>query len=135
KTTQANDIASLKRRVKKLERKNSSRTHKLKRLYKERRIDDIDADKDITMVNDQDDAEMFDVSALDGEEVFVTKQDENVVEETITITIEELTLAQALEALKSSKPKVKGVVIQEPSESTTTTTTIPKQHSLTRVKE
>nr|GEZ42607.1 hypothetical protein [Tanacetum cinerariifolium] len=34
KTTQANDIASLKRRVKKLERKNSSRTHKLKRLYK-----------------------------------------------------------------------------------------------------
>ncbi|GKB92073.1 hypothetical protein Tco_0964345 [Tanacetum coccineum] len=34
KTTQANLIASLKRRVKKLEKKRSSRTHKLKRLYK-----------------------------------------------------------------------------------------------------
>ncbi|GJX09157.1 hypothetical protein Tco_0199016 [Tanacetum coccineum] len=34
KTTQANEIASLKRRVKKLEKKRSSRTHKLKRLYK-----------------------------------------------------------------------------------------------------
>ncbi|GKA30020.1 hypothetical protein Tco_0716265 [Tanacetum coccineum] len=34
KTTQANQIASLKRRVKKLEKRISSRTHKLKRLYK-----------------------------------------------------------------------------------------------------
>ncbi|GJW09366.1 hypothetical protein Tco_1575193 [Tanacetum coccineum] len=33
KTTQANEIASLKRRVKKLKMKRSSRTHKLKRLY------------------------------------------------------------------------------------------------------
>nr|GEU91298.1 hypothetical protein [Tanacetum cinerariifolium] len=72
KTTQANEISSLKRRVKKLERRNKSRTHKLKRLYKvklsarlgssnneeslgedaskqERRIDDIDADEDITL--------------------------------------------------------------------------------------
>ncbi|GKA98677.1 hypothetical protein Tco_0826614, partial [Tanacetum coccineum] len=34
KTTQANEIASLKRRVKKLRKKTSSRTYKLKRLYK-----------------------------------------------------------------------------------------------------
>ncbi|GKB93475.1 hypothetical protein Tco_0979612 [Tanacetum coccineum] len=34
KTTQQNKIDSLKRRVKKLEKKRSSRTHKLKRLYK-----------------------------------------------------------------------------------------------------
>ncbi|GKC65284.1 hypothetical protein Tco_1097882 [Tanacetum coccineum] len=33
-TTQGNEIASLKRRVKKLEKKNRSRSHKLKRLYK-----------------------------------------------------------------------------------------------------
>ncbi|GKB82233.1 hypothetical protein Tco_0949128 [Tanacetum coccineum] len=33
-TTQDNEIASLKRRVKKLEKKNRSRTHRLKRLYK-----------------------------------------------------------------------------------------------------
>ncbi|GJZ73884.1 gag-pol polyprotein [Tanacetum coccineum] len=141
KTTQANEIASLKRRVKKLEKKRSSRTHKLKRLYKvglsarvessgdeeslgedaskQGRINAIDADEDITLVNVQDDAdnEMFDVDALNGEEVFVAGQNENVVEKvvdaaqvstaatTVTITTEEITLAQALEALKTSKPK------------------------------
>nr|GEW27578.1 ribonuclease H-like domain-containing protein [Tanacetum cinerariifolium] len=75
KTTQHNEIASLKMRAKKLEKKNRSRTHRLKRLYKVgltarvessrdeeslgedgskqgRRIDAIDADKDITLVND-----------------------------------------------------------------------------------
>ncbi|GKC65584.1 uncharacterized mitochondrial protein-like protein [Tanacetum coccineum] len=34
KTTQANEIASLKRKVKKLKKKNRSKTHRLKRLYK-----------------------------------------------------------------------------------------------------
>nr|GEX04924.1 hypothetical protein [Tanacetum cinerariifolium] len=48
-TTQSNEIDSLKKRVKKLEWRNKSRTHKLKRLYKERGIDDIDADEDITL--------------------------------------------------------------------------------------
>nr|GEU71040.1 hypothetical protein [Tanacetum cinerariifolium] len=83
KTTQANEIESFKIRVKKLERRNKSRTHKLKRLYKVgltarvksldnkeslgedaskqgRRIDDIDVDEDITLVNVHDE-EMFDV--------------------------------------------------------------------------
>ncbi|GJU97493.1 hypothetical protein Tco_1326764 [Tanacetum coccineum] len=109
-----------------------------------RRINAIDADEDITLVNVQDDAdeEMFDVDALNGEEVFVTGQNANVVEEvfdaaqvsiaptTVTITTEEITLAQALEALKTSKPKVKGIVFQEPGESTTTkSTTIYSQQS------
>ncbi|GJZ69320.1 retrovirus-related pol polyprotein from transposon TNT 1-94 [Tanacetum coccineum] len=40
---------------------------------------------------------------------------------TVTITTEEITLAQALEALKTSKPKVKGIVFQEPGKSTTIT--------------
>ncbi|GJU06375.1 hypothetical protein Tco_1122805 [Tanacetum coccineum] len=108
KTTQQNEIASLKRRVKKLEKKRSSRTHKLKRLYKVgltarvessgdeedlgedaskqgRWINAIDADEDITLVNVQDDAdnEMFDVNTLNGEEVFVAGQNENVVEEIV----------------------------------------------------
>ncbi|GKD12501.1 hypothetical protein Tco_1196908, partial [Tanacetum coccineum] len=58
---------------------------------------------------------------------------ENVVEEVVdaaqvstaativTITTEEITLSQAREALKTSKPKVKGIVFQEPSKSITTT--------------
>nr|GEU73844.1 hypothetical protein [Tanacetum cinerariifolium] len=97
KITQALEITSLKRRVKKLEKKQRLRTHKLKRLYnvgltawvdsskdeqsldqdaskQGRKITDIDADEDITLVNDQDDAEMFDVNDLHGEEVFVKKE-------------------------------------------------------------
>ncbi|GKD97833.1 hypothetical protein Tco_1381730, partial [Tanacetum coccineum] len=106
KLIQANEIASLKRRVKKLEKKRSSRTYKLKRLYKVglsarlesssdeedlgedaskqgRRINSIDADEDITLVNDDADKERFDVDALNGEEAFVAGQNENVVEEIV----------------------------------------------------
>nr|GEX05849.1 hypothetical protein [Tanacetum cinerariifolium] len=137
------DTTALKKKVKKFEKRNRSRTPKLKRLYKvrltsrvesygdeeslgedaskqERRIDVIDQDEDITVVNVQDDAEMFDVNDL-GDSTATT-----------TITTKEITLAQALEALKTSKPKVKGIVIQEqekPGKSTTTTTKIPKQPS------
>nr|GEU68975.1 replication protein A 70 kDa DNA-binding subunit B [Tanacetum cinerariifolium] len=158
KTTQKNEIDSLKRRVKKLEKRNRSRTHKLKRLYKvglsarvessrdeeslgedaskQGKIDDIDADEDITLVNDVDN-EMFDIDDLGGEEVFVAGQNEYVVKKvvnvaqvsTATITTKEITLAQALEAVKTSKPKVKGIVFQEPCKSTTTTTIVSSQQS------
>nr|GEW50600.1 hypothetical protein [Tanacetum cinerariifolium] len=99
KTTQAKEISSLKRRVKRLEKKRRSRTHGLKRLYKVglstrvessaeeqslgkedaskqgRNIADIDPDDEITLdetVEDQgrfDDQDMFDTSVLDDEEV------------------------------------------------------------------
>nr|GEU57136.1 hypothetical protein [Tanacetum cinerariifolium] len=100
KTSQHNDIGSLKRRVKKLE----------KRIGKD----------------------MFDVDDLCGEEVFVAEQKVvSTAATTTTITTEELTLAQVLEEIKTSKPKAKRVVIQEPSESTTT---IPKQQSQNKRK-
>nr|GEU99382.1 retrovirus-related Pol polyprotein from transposon TNT 1-94 [Tanacetum cinerariifolium] len=86
---------------------------------KQGRIEAIDVDEDITLVNDHFEADkyMFDVNVLGGEEVFAAAgQNENVV----NISTEELTLAQAHEALKTSKPKVKELVIQEPGESTTT---------------
>ncbi|GJT51859.1 ribonuclease H-like domain-containing protein [Tanacetum coccineum] len=166
-----NEIASLKRRVNKLEKKRSSRTHKLKRLYKfgltarvessrdeeslgedaskQGRINAIDADEEITLVNVQDDAdnEMFDVNVLGSEEVFVAGQNENVVEEVVdaaqvstaativTITTEEITLAQALEALKTLKPKVKGIVFQKPGKSTTTTTISSQQSQDKMIEE
>ncbi|GKB08579.1 hypothetical protein Tco_0836891 [Tanacetum coccineum] len=75
--------------------------------------------------NNDADKEMFDVDALNGEEVFIAGQNENVVEEIVdaaqvsttativTITTKEITLAQALEALKTSKPKGKGIMIEE----------------------
>ncbi|GKA65992.1 hypothetical protein Tco_0765800 [Tanacetum coccineum] len=86
-----------------------------------RRINAIDADEDITLVNVQDDVdnEMFDVDALNV----------SIAATTVTITSEEITLAQVLEALKTSKPKVKGIVFQEPGKSTTTTTIISSQQS------
>ncbi|GJW18923.1 hypothetical protein Tco_0026359 [Tanacetum coccineum] len=180
-TTQQIEIDSLKRRVKKLEKKRSSRTHKLKRLYKvglsarvessgdeeslgedaskQGRINAIDADDDITLVSVQDDAnkEMFDVDALNGEEVFVADKEVNnevnVVKEVAQVSATgnvvstvgtattvsaattatdddgEITLAQALIEMKSTKPKVKGIVFQEPSTTTTITTTISSQLS------
>ncbi|GJY81999.1 hypothetical protein Tco_0494750 [Tanacetum coccineum] len=146
-TTQHNEIASLKRRVKKLEKKNRSRTHKLKRLYKvgltirvesfdneeslggdaskQGKIDAIDADEETTMVSVQNvDEKMFDVNVLDGN-VVSTAGDATTVsaatKTTATITtVDDITLAQALMEIKSTKPKEKGVVIQELGESTTT---------------
>nr|GEY32430.1 hypothetical protein [Tanacetum cinerariifolium] len=154
KTTQALDITSLKMRVKKLEKKQRSRTHKLKRLYEvgltarvefsedeqslgkdtskqERKIDDIDQDDDITLFNDQDDAKMFDVNDLHGEDVFVKKEvadkEVNAAGEVnaasiattdgaaATITAEEITLAQALVEIKKKKPKAKRILLQEPN--------------------
>nr|GFB09994.1 hypothetical protein [Tanacetum cinerariifolium] len=110
KTSQHNEIASLKRRVKKFEKRNRSRTHKLRRLYKVGLT---------SRVESSDDEE-----SLGGEEVFAAAgKNDNVV----NITTEELTLAQALEALKTSKPKVKWLVIQESGESTTTITISSQQ--------
>ncbi|GJS92291.1 hypothetical protein Tco_0774927 [Tanacetum coccineum] len=134
KTTQAEEIVSLKRRVKKLEQKKRSRTHVLKRLYKvgltakvkssrdeeslgedaskQGRINAIDVDEDITLVNDQDDADMFDVNTLTGDEVLAEQE---VATKDVNLTVDEVTLAQALAALKSLKPKVKANVVEEPS--------------------
>ncbi|GKB61694.1 hypothetical protein Tco_0917880, partial [Tanacetum coccineum] len=117
-TTQANEIACLKRRVKKLKKKDRSRTHKLKRLYKvslSARVESSGDEEDL--VND--DNEIFDVDALAGEEVFVAEQSGNVIKEVVvvidatsiipvsvaTITDVEITLAQ---------DKGKGIIIEEP---------------------
>ncbi|GKD84389.1 hypothetical protein Tco_1355543 [Tanacetum coccineum] len=128
KTTQGNKIDSLKRRVKNLERRNRSRTHKLKRLYKVgltatvessgyeedlgedaskqgRRIHDIDVDEDITLVND--DNEMFDVEEPSVSVSAFSALTKDSAATTTTATI--------------PTPR-KGIVFQDPG--TTTTTTI-----------
>ncbi|GKB74302.1 hypothetical protein Tco_0935714 [Tanacetum coccineum] len=137
KTTQANEIVSLKRRVKKLEKKDRSRTHKLKRLYK------FGLSARVESSRDEEDLDMFRVHDLVGDEVVIESEvavkageKRNVVEEVVavidaastipvsaaTITDVEITLAQTLAELKSAKPKADKVVIQEPEEGTTTTT-------------
>ncbi|GJX11060.1 hypothetical protein Tco_0200919 [Tanacetum coccineum] len=135
-TTQQNEIASLKRRVKKLEKKDRSRTHKLKRLYKvgltakvessdneeslgedaskQGRIDAIDADEE-TALNLQ--AEFDEEERLAREKA---EKDAYLLMLLKIVSVDDITLAQALEEMKSTKPKKKGVVIQELGESTTT---------------
>ncbi|GJX06284.1 hypothetical protein Tco_0194216 [Tanacetum coccineum] len=174
KDAQAKEIADLKKRVQRLERKKKSRTIGLKRLKKVgmsrrvessedqeslgdhedaskqgRSIEDIDNDADVSLVNDtqgrSDDAEMFDINDLHGDEVNVDmpvgeKQEQSEKEREVDTsvegsaaptTIEEITLAQTLIQIKAAKPKVvttaattttttkpkaRGVVVQEPSE-------------------
>ncbi|GJT01948.1 hypothetical protein Tco_0823117 [Tanacetum coccineum] len=134
KTTQANEIASLKKRVRILLEDEED----LVRMHPNMGGNSyIDADEVITLVND--DNEIFDVgsSCLAVEsKYFVAEQSGNVVEEVVavidaastipvsaaTITDVEITLAQALAELKSAKPKADKVVIQEPEQGTTTTT-------------
>ncbi|GKE26213.1 hypothetical protein Tco_1441597, partial [Tanacetum coccineum] len=127
KTAQAKEIASLG------DQKDASKQR--------RKIDDIDKDAEVTLVNETQGSEKV------IEEVVSTAE----VSAAATITTKETSLAQALAALKSAKPKVdkdvsqnldhgttkptvtpttattKGILLQEPSEtrSTTRTTTTP----------
>ncbi|GKE86497.1 hypothetical protein Tco_1560239 [Tanacetum coccineum] len=107
KTTQANEIASLNRRVNKLEQKKRSRTHGLKRLRK--------VDEDITLVNDDFDKEMFDVDTLNGQrerniEKPLKKKDQLKLDEEIAIKLqaeidEEEIIAKAKEE-KINEPNI-----------------------------
>ncbi|GJU84566.1 ribonuclease H-like domain-containing protein [Tanacetum coccineum] len=124
KTAQAQEITSLKKRVKKLEKKGGSRTYKLKRLYKigksarvvsseeaslgdqedvskqGRKIYDIDADEDIPLENVHD-AEMFDVNDLEGDEVVFESER---ADKDVNLSVDEVTLSQALADLKKQAP-------------------------------
>ncbi|GJU50960.1 hypothetical protein Tco_1220515 [Tanacetum coccineum] len=157
KTAQAKEIASLKKRVKQLEKRRKLRTPGLKRLRKvgstsrvessndvslgdqedaskqERKIEDLDADAEEKEVAEKE------VSAADpvktAGEVVTTTNVEATTANALTTTIDELTLAQTLIEIKAAKPKAvtsaattttttrpkaRGVVVQEPSEFKTT---------------
>ncbi|GJR17212.1 hypothetical protein Tco_0965739 [Tanacetum coccineum] len=137
KTSQAAEITKLKERVKKLERRNKSRTPRLKRLRKVGRTARIESSEDEGL-GDQEDA------SKQGRKIADIDADEEVVSTTkvtttnaTTTTVDELTLAQTLIEIKAAKPKAvtpaatttttavtrpkaRGVVVQEPSEFTTT---------------
>ncbi|GKF30409.1 hypothetical protein Tco_0100207, partial [Tanacetum coccineum] len=126
KTTQHNEIASLKRRAKKFEKKNRSRTHRLKRLYKvglTARVESSNNEESL----EQDDEEVVKVIntakliidvAQDSAAGDIVSTASAATTTTATIkTVDDITLAQALEEMKSTKPKKKGVVIQELGES------------------
>ncbi|GJS88397.1 hypothetical protein Tco_0771033 [Tanacetum coccineum] len=89
KTTQAKEIVSFKRRVKKLEQKRGQEPMGLK-----------------------DDVDMFDVNTLTGDEVLAKQV---VATKDVNLTVDEVTLAQELAALKSVKSKIKVDIVEEPS--------------------
>nr|GFB33747.1 hypothetical protein [Tanacetum cinerariifolium] len=130
KTTQVNEIDSLKRRVKKLEKKQRSRTHKLKRLYKVGLTARVESSYDEQSLGENASKHMR-TSAIDGDEVNAAQVQVNTAATTATILIDEVTLAQAFAELKHTKPKAneKGIIFHKPEESKTTTTTIPKLKS------
>ncbi|GJX37599.1 hypothetical protein Tco_0250902 [Tanacetum coccineum] len=107
KTAQAQEITSLKLRVKKLEKK-GGRMHP----KQERKIHDIDADEDITLENVHD-VEMFDVNDLHGDEVLVQKE----------VPVKEVSAVGKVNT--ASIATTDKILLLEPSESITTTTIIP----------
>ncbi|GJR96608.1 putative ribonuclease H-like domain-containing protein [Tanacetum coccineum] len=155
KDVQAQEIAALKKRIQRLERKKMSRPTGLKRLRKigmTRRVESSeDQEIDETQERQGDDL-MFDTGVLEDDEMHVeakvdgkeeqsTKPDDSTAGEAVTTasvddsvvptTIEEITLAQTLIQIKAAKPKVvttaaitttttrpkdRGVVVEEPSE-------------------
>ncbi|GJY10989.1 hypothetical protein Tco_0379174 [Tanacetum coccineum] len=145
KTSQAAEITKLKERVKKLERRNKSRTPGLKRLRKVSRSaqvvssDDeglgaqedaskhgrkyayIEADEEVTLVDEAqgriDDNLMFDTRVFDEQEVEVEK----TLIEIKVAKPKVVTTAATTTTTAVTKPKARGVVVQEPSEFTTTT--------------
>nr|GEY40313.1 hypothetical protein [Tanacetum cinerariifolium] len=159
KTSQALEIKSLKKKVKRLEKKRRSRTHGLKRLYKvglsarvesftdeeclgeedaskQGRIFDIDANQDIYLVNVHRDKDIFEV---DGKDVSAVEEVNNAsiatsvtatnttAATTPTISMDEITLSKALIKIKTSRPKAKEIVMQEPSETPTPTPIVSSQ--------
>nr|GEW00453.1 hypothetical protein [Tanacetum cinerariifolium] len=136
KIDQAKEIAALKKRVKKLKRKKKSRTSSLKRLYNislSARIISSDVEDQMRM-NEED---LFRVHDLNGDEVFVditasenVDQDATVAKKEVSTTAEDIevttaattlqifkddvTLAQTIIEIKAAKPRVRGVIVQDP---------------------
>ncbi|GJV83835.1 hypothetical protein Tco_1523733 [Tanacetum coccineum] len=133
KDAQAKEIVALKKRIQKLERRKMSRPTG-------RSIEDIDADVEVTLVNEQQNEDlMFDTGVLDDDELFVdvtssekneqtTKIDDSTAGEAVTTvgvedssapiipTTVEGTLAQTLMEIKAAKPKAKGIIFHDQEE-------------------
>ncbi|GJZ57343.1 hypothetical protein Tco_0612837 [Tanacetum coccineum] len=160
KTTQANEIASLKMRVGSSRMVESSEDEGLGEVgaSKQGRIADINANEDIYLVNVRTNEDMFGGNDLDGDEVIIESVDvvntaeetRSVVEEVTAVTIPvsvaittttktaitdvEMTLAQALAELKSAKPKATTITTTPTLTTTTATITITAVSTRPRAK-
>ncbi|GJU80789.1 hypothetical protein Tco_1283154 [Tanacetum coccineum] len=151
KTSQAAEIAKLKEKVKKLERRNKSRTPGLKRLRKIGRTARIESSKDEGLGAQKDASKQgrkiadldADPRKFEDEKQIIQIAEVTTVSATTT-TVDELTLAQTLIEIKAAKPKVvttaattttttvtrpkaRGVIVQEPSKFRTTSSSQTSQ--------
>nr|GEY82504.1 ribonuclease H-like domain, reverse transcriptase, RNA-dependent DNA polymerase [Tanacetum cinerariifolium] len=129
---QALEIGSLKRRVKKLDKKASKKTHKLKRLYKIGSLTRVKSSEDVGL-GDQEDASKQGrmISDLDADEgVALVDETQGGMIKTCLIQVylmmKKLLLKRKLVLLimfllLTSKIKEKGIVMQDPSETPTLT--------------
>nr|GFA13081.1 hypothetical protein [Tanacetum cinerariifolium] len=108
-------IKMLKKRVKKLKGKKKKRTHGLKRLYKVGLSARVESSEDKEGLGAQEDAsKQGRIAEIDATEDVTTG--ENIEQDAITLM-----------EIKATKPKAKGVTIQEPSEFRTTSPSQPLQ--------
>ncbi|GKB88361.1 hypothetical protein Tco_0960633 [Tanacetum coccineum] len=155
-TSQAAEITTLKERVKMLEKKRRSRTYKLRRLYKGRKLADLDADTEVTLIDEtqgrNDEDLMFDTGVLNGDEVF-QKPMVNTATTTCSIPVsvadpvttageviksakpKAVTTAATMVTPVSSRPKAKGIVFHDQEEQAPTSTPIVSPLQLPQAKD
>nr|GFA04316.1 hypothetical protein [Tanacetum cinerariifolium] len=144
KTSQQTKIDSLERRVKKLEKKHMSRTHKLKRLYKVGLTAKVISSSDDEALDKEDISKQGRIDVIDtNEDIALMLIDTAVDDVQVTTTITEILVSAAETILTTAStitaqstkinvevtqaPKRKGVMIQEPEETTTTKTPSSQQ--------
>nr|GEY39214.1 hypothetical protein [Tanacetum cinerariifolium] len=128
KTAQAKEIANLKKRVKRLERKRNSRSHGLKRLYKVGLSARVESSADEEILGEEDLSKQGMISDIDSnQDIYLDLQGEEVNAASITtpvsvatttttatitptISMDEITLAKALIEINTSRPKAKKLV-------------------------
>ncbi|GJY41812.1 hypothetical protein Tco_0429082 [Tanacetum coccineum] len=151
-TSQASEITTLKERVKKFEKKRRSKTYKLRRLYKGRKIADLDADTKVTLIDESqgrnDEDLMFDTGVLNGDEVFqepmintaTTTSLIPVSDADLVTTTGEVVTTASVEISKtvtpaSSRTKAKGIVFHDQEEQAPASTLIVSPSQLPQAKD
>nr|GEV23212.1 hypothetical protein [Tanacetum cinerariifolium] len=118
KTVQAKEIANLKKRVNSLERKRRSRSYRFKRLYK--------VGLSARVESSADEESLVNVASIATSVTATTTTTATIP----TISMDEITLAKALIKINTTRPKAKGIIMQEPSETPTTTPIVSSQQPL-----
>nr|GEV87140.1 hypothetical protein [Tanacetum cinerariifolium] len=125
KTAQAKEIADLKKRINKLDRKKKSKTSDGDEV-----IVDATAGEEVEQTTKVAEKKVSTADpVITAGEVVTTAKDVKVTTaaKTLQISKDELTLAKTLIEIKVAKPKARGVIVQEPSEFKTTSSSQPSQ--------